>query len=150
MQHLCNHTPIKLTACKYKSTNAKHKNNNLHVQKHQCKIRTSSKCPLQWFGEIPAHWQPHSTSSSSTTSFTYMKIILMYIIISLCFRHDRFQRNTTHSFFPNPKLLGILLCKMGPEFRISICIKVNRQFKPDLIFLIFSLQMYIWAQFFST
>ena len=24
----------------------------------------------------------------------------------------------THSFFPNPKLLGILLCEMRPEFRI--------------------------------
>ena len=61
----------KSIGCKYKSTNAKYKNNNLQVQKHQCKIQTSSKCPLQWFGEIPAHWQPHSTSSSSTTSFTY-------------------------------------------------------------------------------
>ena len=89
-----------MTTCKYKSTNAKYKNSNLQVQKHQYKIQTSSKCPLQWFGEIPAHWQPHSTSSSSTTSFTYEDHTNIYMIIIVVFNMIVFKEIQLTRSFP--------------------------------------------------
>ena len=33
--------------------------------------QTSLKCPAQCVAEIPAHWQPHSSSSSSTSSLIF-------------------------------------------------------------------------------
>ena len=115
----------KITTCTYKNTNAKY-------EPHQS-VLCSGLVKSQHIGNRTPRPLPAPPPSPMKIILIYMiipspmKIILMYIIISLCFRHDRFQRNTTHSFFPNPKLLGILLCKMRPEFRISICIKVNSQ-----------------------
>ena len=139
-QHICNHTPIyhkcksntsantnwqpantkvpmqntKIATCKYKNTNAKYK-------PHQS-VLCSGLVKSQHIGNRtprPLRAPPPSP----------MKIILIYMIIIVVFNMIVFK-NTTHSFFPNPELLGILLCKMGPEFRISICIKANNQFKP--------------------
>ena len=74
--------------------------NSLQIQKYQYKIQTSSKCPLQWFGEIPAHWQPHSTSSSSTTSFTYEDHTNIYMIIIVVFNMIVFKEIQLTRSFP--------------------------------------------------